>query len=103
MYRKEVTDLYEALRPCLGAHSDEQVQQVLNVELQRLVPMWTDTRPVCPGWYWYKAIGANPGRLVNVDHGRIDSKLMADLGPPHYLVDVARLPGLWAGPLEPPR
>ena len=102
MLAKEVMELYQAIRPWLGEHSSERVQQVLELELRRLVPHWTEDRPVCPGWYWYKPRDVSQARLVNVDHGRIDSKLMADLGPPHNFVDVHRLPGQWAGPIEPP-
>lgn len=100
--RSKVEYLYEAIRPLLGSHSPEQVQQALERELGRMLPVWTQDRPTCPGWYWYKAPGIGEPRLVNVDHGRIDSKLMADLGPPNNLVDVNRIKGEWAGPISPP-
>ena len=64
--------------------------------------IWSGERPTCAGWYWYKPPGIDEPRLVNVDNGRIDAKLMADLGPPNNLVDVNRIKGQWAGPLAPP-
>lgn len=70
--------------------------------MSRLLPVWTEERPTCPGWYWYKAPGIGEPRLILVDHGRIDSQLMADLGPPNNLVDVNRIKGHWAGPIVPP-
>jgi hypothetical protein len=101
--RSKALALYEAIRPLLGNHAPEQVQAVVEYELSRMLPVWSEERPTCPGWYWYKAPGIGEPRLVNVDHGRIDAKLMADLGPPNNLVDVNRIKGQWAGPLEAPR
>ena len=94
--------LYEAVRPWLAGHAPERVQQVLEEELGRIVPAWSEAKPSCAGWYWYKAPGIGEPRLVNVDNGRIDAKLMVDLGPPNNLVDVNRVQGRWAGPLQPP-
>ncbi len=101
--RAKAQALYEAIKPWVGSHPADAVQQALERELARIVPVWTDERPTCPGWYWYKPPGIGEPRLVHVDNDRIDSKLMADLGPPNNLVDVVRIKGQWAGPLEPPR
>ena len=98
----KVSALYEAIRSLLGSHTPEPVQQALERELRQMLPVWSDERPSCPGWYWYKAPGIGEARLVNVDNGRIDAKFMADLGPPNNLVDVNRIKGQWAGPLQPP-
>ncbi|WP_447972019.1 hypothetical protein [Nitrospira sp. Kam-Ns4a] len=100
--RSKVLALYEAIKPWVAGSSDA-VQQALERELAQMVLVWTDEQPICPGWYWYKPPGIGEPRLVHVDNGRIDSKLMADLGPPNNLVDVVRIKGQWAGPLEPPR
>lgn len=101
--RAKASALYEAVRSLLGRHDPDQVQQALEQELSRMIPVWREERPTCPGWHWYKPPGIAEPRLVLVDHGRIDSKLMVDLGPPNNLVDVNRVAGQWAGPLDPPR
>jgi hypothetical protein len=95
--------LYDAIRTLLGQHAPEQVQQALEQELSRMIPVWREKRPDCAGWWWLKPPGIAEPRLVYVDHGRIDMKLMVDLGPPLNMVDVQRVQGQWAGPLEPPR
>jgi hypothetical protein len=100
--RSKVQSLYEAIQSLLGSHSSDQVQKALELELGRMIPVWRDERPDCAGWYWYKAPGIGEPRLILVDHGRIDMKLMADLGPPLNMVDVQRVKGQWAGPLTPP-
>jgi hypothetical protein len=100
---EKARSLYESIRHLLGHHEPEPVQLALESELRHLIPVWTDQRPSCPGWYWHKAPGIGEPKLVLVDNGRIDTKLMADLGPPLHLVDVQRIPGQWAGPLDPPR
>lgn len=95
--------LYDAIRSLLGAHDPEPVQQALERELRRMIPVWRGEKPDCAGWYWYKPPSIGEPRLILVDHGRIDMKLMADLGPPLNMVDVQRVQGQWAGPLEPPQ
>jgi hypothetical protein len=99
--RAKALALYEAIRPLLGSHAAEPVQAALEQELGRMLPIFSDARPACAGWYWYKPPGIGEPKLVLVDNGRIDAKLMADLGPPNNLVDVTRIKGQWAGPLEP--
>ena len=94
--------LYEALRPILGNHDGSQVQSKLEGELRHVVPNWNEATPDCPGWYWFKPSGISEPQLLLVNHGRIDTKLMADLGPPNNLVEVHRIKGQWAGPLLPP-
>ncbi len=94
--------LYEGIRALLGIHDPQQVRSMLERDLKHLIPNWTETKPTCPGWYWYKPPGVSEPQLLLVDHGRIDTKLMADLGPPNNLVDVQRIVGQWAGPLVPP-
>lgn len=94
--------LYDAIRSFLGSHDPGQVQAKLERELRHVIPMWSDVVPTCPGWYWHKPPGITEPRLLHVDHGRVDTKLMADLGPPNNLVDVQRITGQWAGPLLPP-
>lgn len=94
--------LYQALRSLLKTHDVELVHALLERELRDIVPDWTEAKPSCPGWYWLKPSGVGEPRLILVDNGRIDTKLMADLGPPHNLVDVQRVQGQWAGPLLPP-
>ncbi len=94
--------LYEALKDLLTDHDAGQVKAMLEQELRYVVPTWTGGKPDCPGWYWYKARGVSEPQLILVGHGRIDTKLMADLGPPNNLVDVQRVEGKWAGPLLPP-
>ena len=94
--------LYAGIRSLLGQHDANQVQAKLERELLHVVPTWNQTPPDCPGWYWFKPQGVSEPRLLHVSHGRIDTKLMADLGPPNNLVDVQRVKGLWAGPLLPP-
>jgi len=100
--RTQAQALYEALSPFLGAHDAGQVQTKLERELRHVVPHWSETTPDCPGWYWFKPPSIAEPQLVLVSHGRIDTKLMADLGPPNNLVDVQRIKGKWAGPLLPP-
>ncbi len=100
--RAHAEALYQALRSLLGTHDVEKVHSLLERELRRIVPIWTESQPSCPGWYWLKPPGVADPRLIFVDNGRIDTKLMADLGPPHYLVDVQRVQGQWAGPVLPP-
>ena len=94
--------LYEVLRPILGNHDESQVQSKLERELRHVVPNWNETTPDCPGWYWFKPSGISEPQLLLVIHGRIHTKLMADLGPPNNLVEVHRIEGQWAGPLLPP-
>lgn len=94
--------LYAGIRSLLGQHDASQVQAKLERELRHVVPTWNQTTPDCPGWYWFKPQGVSEPRLLLVSHGRIDTKLMADLGPPNNLVDVQRVKGQWAGPLLPP-
>ena len=94
--------LYDSIRRLLGNHDATQVQHTLERELRHVVPMWSDTKPDVPGWYWHKPMGISEPRLLLVGHGRIDTKLMADLEPPNHFVDVQRIPGQWAGPLLPP-
>ena len=101
-FRVHAEALYQTLRSLLGTHDEEKVQSLLERELRHIVPVWTDTKPSCPGWYWLKPPGVADIRLIFVDNGRIDTKLMADLGPPNNLVDVQRVQGQWAGPLLPP-
>ena len=100
--RAHAEALYETLRTLIGSHDVDRVQAALERELRHVVPTWTEAKPTCPGWYWFKSPGIAEPRLLLVDHGRIDTKLMADLGPPNNLVDVQRVQGLWAGPLLPP-
>ncbi len=94
--------LYEGIRSLLGAHDPQQICTTLERDLRHVVPNWSEIKPRCPGWYWYKPPGVGEPCLLLVDHGRIDTKLMADLGPPNNLVDVQRVQGQWAGPLLPP-
>ena len=97
-----VDALYETLGPFLGAHDPNTVLAVLGKEMRHILPSWSEQIPDCPGWYWYKPPGINEPQLIHISHGRIDTKLMADLGPPNNLVDVQRVKGQWAGPLLPP-
>ena len=94
--------LYDSLKSLLGGHDPNLVQAKIERELGHMIPNWTDKTPDCPGWYWFKRQGISEPQLLLVGHGRIDTKLMADLGPPNNLVDVQRVKGLWAGPLLPP-
>jgi hypothetical protein len=94
--------LYAGIRSLLGQHDTVLVQAKLERELRYLIPTWNQATPDCPGWYWYKPEGVSEPQLLLVSHGRIDTKLMADLGPPNNLVDVQRIKGQWAGPLLPP-
>lgn len=100
--RTHAEALYQTLRSLLGTHDVEKVHSLLERELRHIVPTWTDAKPSCPGWYWLKPPGVADPRLILVDNGRIDTKLMADLGPPNNLVDIQRVQGQWAGPLLPP-
>ncbi len=100
--RAHVEALYEALRPNLGDHDSSQIQSKLERALRHVIPNWTEALPDCPGWYWFKPPGISEPQLLLVSYGRIDTKLMADLGPPNNLVDVQRVKGQWAGPLLPP-
>lgn len=94
--------LYQGIRSLLGDHEPNTVQTKLERELRHVLPTWSEDKPTVPGWYWYKPPGVSEPRLLLVGHGRIDTKLMADLGPPNNLVDVLRIAGQWAGPLLPP-
>ncbi len=94
--------LYDALRSIMGNHDATQVQATLERELRHMIPNWSEAIPDCPGWYWFKPPSISEPQLLLVSHGRIDTKLMADLGPPNNLVDVQRVKGQWAGPLLPP-
>ena len=94
--------LYTGIRAYLGDHDAALVQTKIERELRHVLPTWSETKPVVPGWFWHKPPGISEPRLLLVGHGRIDTKLMADLGPPNNLVDVLRIPGQWAGPLLPP-
>ena len=100
--RDHAKALYEALRPILGNHDGSQVQSKLERELRHVVPNWDEATPDCPGLYWFKPSGISEPQLLLVPHGRIDTQLMADLGPPNNLVEVHRIKGRWAGPLLPP-
>ncbi len=100
--RAHAEALYESLRSWLGTHDPDHVRTALERDLRHILPQWTNHTPSCPGWYWYKSPGVSEPQLLLVDHGRIDTKLMADLGPPNNLVDVQRISGQWAGPLLPP-
>lgn len=100
--RAHAEALYQGLASILGEHDATQVQSKLERELRHIVPNWSDALPDCPGWYWFKSAGVSEPQLLLVGHGRIDTKLMADLGPPNNLVDVQRVKGQWAGPLVPP-
>ncbi len=94
--------LYESMSSWLGEHDAQEVQARLERELRHVTPQWSEALPDCPGWYWHKAPGIGEPQLLLVGHGRIDTKLMADLGPPNNLVDVQRIKGQWAGPILPP-
>ena len=94
--------MWPPLRPILGNHDGSQVESKLELELRHVVPNWDAATPDCPGWYWFKPSGISEPQLLLVNHGRIDTKLMADLGPPNNLVEVNRIKGQWAGPLLPP-
>ena len=100
--RAHVEAIYDSLRLVIGEHDEEEVQTRLARELRHVAPQWRDHLPDCPGWYWLKPPGIGEPALVLVSHGRIDTKLMVDLGPPNNLVDVQRIKGQWAGPLLPP-
>lgn len=100
--RDHALALYDGIRFLLGEHTAQEVQTRLERELRHVSPQWSDALPDCPGWYWYKPPGIGEAELLLVGHGRIDTKLMADLGPPNNLVDVQRIRGQWAGPLLPP-
>ena len=97
-----VQAIYQSLASLLGTHEAHEVQGRLERELRHVIPQWTNDVPNCPGWYWYKPPEIGEPQLLLVGHGRIDTKLMADLGPPNNLVDVQRIKGQWAGPLLPP-
>ena len=77
--------LYDSLKAVLGNHDPDQVRTRLEKELRYMIPNWSDRIPDCPGWYWFKPQGVAEPQLLLVDHGRIDTKLMADLGPPNNL------------------
>ena len=94
--------LYTAIRSDLGDHDADLVQKKIERELRHALPTWSENKPNVPGWFWHKPPGISEPRLLLVGHGRIDTKLMADLGPPNNLVDVLRISGQWAGPLLPP-
>ena len=100
--RAHAEALYESIQTFLGTHDPKQVCTALERNLRQVLPNWSEIKPNCPGWYWYKPPGVSEPCLLLVDHGRIDTKLMADLGPPNNLVDVQRIQGQWAGPLLPP-
>ena len=100
--RAHAEAIYESIASFLGAHNAHEVHARLERELRHVTPQWKDHFPDCPGWYWYKPPGISEAQLLLVSHGRIDTKLMADLGPPNNLVDVQRIKGQWAGPLLPP-
>ena len=100
--RMHAEALYDSIRSLLGDHDGTTVRKKLERELRHVMPTWSDDRPTVPGWYWHKPPGVSEPRLLLVGHGRIDTKLMADLGPPNHLVDVLRVAGQWAGPVLPP-
>ena len=75
--------LYDALKSILGDHDSNKVRVSLEDGLRHVVPTWSEAKPDCPGWYWRKAPGISEPELILVGHGRIDTKLMADLGPPN--------------------
>ena len=100
--RAHVEAIYESLASLLRTHDATEVRARLEKELRHVTPQWSDRLPDCPGWYWYKPPEIGEPALLWVNHGRIDTKLMADLGPPNNLVDVQRIKGKWAGPLLPP-
>jgi hypothetical protein len=94
--------IYASIAALLGTHNAQDIQTRLERELRHVSPQWSDDLPDCAGWYWYKPPGIGEPQLLLVSHGRIDTKLMADLGPPNNLVEVQRVKGQWAGPLLPP-
>ena len=94
--------LYALLQPLFAPHVSDHARATLEQGLRHIIPTWNSSNPDCPGWYWFKPTGIAEPQLLLVSHGRIDTKLMADLGPPNNLVDVQRIKGLWAGPLLPP-
>ncbi len=100
--RAHAEALYDSIRALLGDHDAQEVQARLERELRHVSPQWSEALPDCPGWYWYKPPGIGEPQLLLVGHGRIDTKLMADLGPPNNLVDVQRIKGQWAGPILSP-
>ncbi|WP_447971832.1 hypothetical protein [Nitrospira sp. M1] len=100
--RAHAEAVYDGLKALFGNHDADQVKAKIERDLRHIIPHWTDRLPDCPGWYWLKAPGVGDPQLLYVGHGRIDTKLMADLGPPNHLVDVQRVKGQWAGPLVPP-
>ena len=100
--RAHAKALYEGIRVVLGEHNPDHVRARLEQELGHVIAQWGDRLPDCPGWYWLKPQGVSEPQLIHVSHGRIDTKLMADLGPPNNLVDVQRVKGQWAGPILPP-
>lgn len=100
--RAHAEALYQGIRSLLGEHDSAAIQTKLERELRHVLPVWTEEKPAVPGWYWHKPPGISEPRLLLVGHGRIDTKLMADLGPPNHLVDVLRIAGQWAGPVLPP-
>ncbi len=100
--RAQVEAMYEGIAGQLGTHDSQEIQRRLERELRHIMPQWSNRLPDCPGWYWYKPPEIGEPALLLVSHGRIDTKLMADLGPPNNLVDVQRIKGQWAGPILPP-
>lgn len=100
--RAHAEAIYEDIRSLLGEHRPDHVRAQLEQALRHVIPQWNERLPDCPGWYWFKPPGISEPQLVPVGHGRIDTKLMADLGPPNNLVDVQRVKGQWAGPVLPP-
>jgi len=91
--RSAARSLYEAIQSMLGSHSPDHVQQALEQELRRLIPNWSQEKPTCSGVYWHKPPGIAEPRLVVVDHGRIDTKLMADLGLTRSRAGLKSAPG----------
>lgn len=100
--RAHAEALYHQIQSLLGEHDPTHVQTTIERALRHILPPWSEQKPDVPGWYWHKPPGISEPRLLLVGHGRIDTKLMADLGPPNNLVDVQRITGQWAGPVLPP-
>ena len=62
---------------------------------------WTSEKPAVAGWYWYRPPDGDPC-LVTVKVFEIGGYLNA-VWPDGRSVHIDALPGVWAGPLGPPR
>ena len=89
--RAHVEAIYASIASLLGTHDVQDVHTRLERELRHVVPQWSDHLPDCPGWYWYKPPGIGEPQLLLVSHGRIDTKLMADLGAAVSVVTIAEI------------